>query len=37
VKDRSADSGAPDLVESWFLPDRLTLWQQLDLVPPSRV
>jgi predicted ester cyclase len=23
------------IVESWFLPDRLTLWQQLGLVPSS--
>jgi predicted ester cyclase len=24
------------IVESWFLPDRLTLWQQLGLVPSPR-
>jgi predicted ester cyclase len=24
------------IVESWFLPDRFTLWQQLGLIGPSR-
>jgi hypothetical protein len=27
------DAAADEIVEAWFLPDRMTLWRQLGLFP----